>query len=148
MLRKKTKDYVQYNSRGIFIPASMLGNSGFTAAIKGDMDKMIEAQEGQKFKVDCYESLNKNGGLNMSENREITYSTGETEKLTGASHKQIRYWIERGHVHSDRNVCGLIAYHRFNNGQVELIRKIKGYLEQGYTLARAAELALTTKQSH
>ncbi len=57
MLRKKTKDYVQYNSRGIFIPASMLGNSGFTAAIKGDMDKMIEAQEGQKFKVDCYESL-------------------------------------------------------------------------------------------
>jgi hypothetical protein len=57
MLRKKTKDYVQYNSRGIFIPASMLGNSGFTATIKGNMDKMIEAQEGQKFKVDCYENV-------------------------------------------------------------------------------------------
>jgi len=56
-LRKKTKDYVEYNSRGIFIPASMLANSGFTAATKGDMDKMIEAQEGQKFKVDCYENL-------------------------------------------------------------------------------------------
>ena len=35
----------------------MLGNSGFTAAIKGDMDKMIKAQEGQKFKVDCYENV-------------------------------------------------------------------------------------------
>ena len=77
----------------------------------------------------------------MSTLREITYSTGETEKLTGASQKQIRYWIERGHVQSDRNVCGLIAYHRFKNGQVELIQKIKGYLDEGYTLARAAVLS-------
>ncbi len=81
----------------------------------------------------------------MSTLREITYSTGETAKLTGASLKQIRYWIKRGHVHSDRNVCGLIAYHRFNNGQVELIRAIKGYLDQGYVLARAAELARNGK---
>jgi hypothetical protein len=56
-LSKKTKDYVEYNTRGIFIPASMLGNSGFTAAIKGDIDQMIEPQEGQKFKVNCYESV-------------------------------------------------------------------------------------------
>jgi hypothetical protein len=56
-LGKKTKDYVEYNSRGIFIPASMLQESGFTAAIKGDMEKMIEAQDGQKFKVDCYENV-------------------------------------------------------------------------------------------
>ena len=56
-LGKKTKDYVEYNSRGIFIPASMLQESGFTAAIKGDMEKMIEAKDGQKFKVDCYENV-------------------------------------------------------------------------------------------
>jgi len=62
----------------------------------------------------------------MSKQRETTYSIAETEKLTAASQKQIRYWIERGHVQSDRNVCGLVAYHRFNNGQVELIRAIKG----------------------
>ena len=81
----------------------------------------------------------------MSTQREITYSIGETEKLTEASQKQIRYWIERGHVQSGRNVCGLVAYHRFTKSQVELIQKIKGYLDQGYTLARAAELAINQK---
>ena len=84
----------------------------------------------------------------MSLTREITYSTAETAELTGASIKQIYYWIERGYVQSDRNVCGLVAYHRLTQSQVELIQKIKGFLVQGYTLAKAAELALTTKQSH
>ncbi len=82
----------------------------------------------------------------MSTLREITYSTGETSNLTGASQKQIRYWLEGGHVHSDRNVCGLVAYHRFTPNQVGLIRSIKMYLDQGYTLARAAELALNGKR--
>jgi DNA-binding transcriptional MerR regulator len=82
----------------------------------------------------------------MSIKREITYSTGETSKLTAASQKQIRYWIERGHVESGRNVCGLIAYHRFTQSQVELIQKIKRYLDHGYTLARAAELARNGKR--
>ena len=82
----------------------------------------------------------------MSTLREITYSTGETSKLTGASQKQIRYWEGRGYFQSYRNVCGDIAYRRFKPSQVELIRAIKGYLEQGYTLARAAELALNGKR--
>ena len=30
--------------------------------------------------------------------RRITYSIGETEKLTGASQKQIRYWESRGYI--------------------------------------------------
>jgi DNA-binding transcriptional MerR regulator len=77
----------------------------------------------------------------MSTLRKITYSTSETEKLTGASQKQIRYWEGRGYFQSYRNVCGDIAYRRFKPSQVELIRAIKGYLDQGYTLARAAELA-------
>ena len=78
----------------------------------------------------------------MFEQREITYSIGEAEKLTGASQKQIRYW-ERQYISEpiERNVCGDIAYRRFTQGQVELIRAIKGYLDQGYTLARAAKLA-------
>ena len=77
----------------------------------------------------------------MSTQREITYSTGETEKLTGASQKQIRYWESRGIIKTDRNVCGRIAYRRFTQDQVEIIRAIKGNLDQGYMLARAAELA-------
>jgi DNA-binding transcriptional MerR regulator len=86
----------------------------------------------------------------MSTLREITYSIGETKKLTGASQKQIRYWENQGYISEpiERNVCGDIAYRRFTQSQIEIIRKIKGYLDQGYVLARAAELALTTKQSH
>jgi len=83
----------------------------------------------------------------MSNQREITYSISETEQYTEASQNQIRYWESRGYVQSYRNVCGLVAYRRFPQSQVELIRKIKGYLDQGYILARAAELALATEQS-
>ena len=78
----------------------------------------------------------------MSTLREITYSTGETSKLIGVSQKQIRYWEKKGYVpRAERNVCGDIAYRRFTESQVELIRSIKMYLDQGYTLARAAGLA-------
>lgn len=85
----------------------------------------------------------------MSTLREITYSTVETSELTGASQKQIRYWISRGYVFDvEMNVCGDISYYRFSQNHIEIIRAIKGFLDQGYILARAAELALTTKQSH
>jgi DNA-binding transcriptional MerR regulator len=82
----------------------------------------------------------------MSTQREITYSTGETSELTAASQKQIRYWESRGFIKSDRNVCGRIAYRRFTKRQVEIIRAIKRHLAQGYTLARAAELAMNGKR--
>ena len=79
----------------------------------------------------------------MANQREITYSIGEASELTGASQKQIRYWESRGFIKSGRNVCGRIAYRRFTQDQVEIIRAIKGHLAQGYTLARAAELAMS-----
>jgi DNA-binding transcriptional MerR regulator len=79
--------------------------------------------------------------------REITYSTGETSKLTGVSQKQIRHWESRRYIpKAERNICGDIAYRRFKQSQVEIIRAIKGYLNQGYILARAAELAKNGKQ--
>ena len=82
----------------------------------------------------------------MANQSEITYSIGETLKLTGASQKQIRYWESRGFIKSGRNVCGRIAYRRFTQGQVEIIRAIKGHLDQGYTFTRAAELAMNGKR--
>jgi DNA-binding transcriptional MerR regulator len=84
----------------------------------------------------------------MFEQREITYSTGETSDMTEASQKQIRYWENRGYISEpiERNICGDIAYRRFTLSQVKIIRVIKGYLYQGYTLARAAELASNRDQ--
>ena len=83
----------------------------------------------------------------MSNQRKITYSIGEIEKLTGASQKQIRYWESRGHISEkiERNVCGDIAYRRFSQKQVETIRATKMYLDHGYTLARAAEFVGSEK---
>ena len=82
----------------------------------------------------------------MTARREITYNIREASEQTGASQKQIRYWENQGYVQPDRNVCGRIAYRRFTLGQVEVIRAIKGHLDQGYTLARAAELAMNGKR--
>jgi len=83
----------------------------------------------------------------MSTQREITYSTGKTSNLTGASQKQIIYWEKKGFIPKvGRNICGDIAYRRFKPSQVELIQKIKRYLDQGYTMARAAELVRNGKR--
>jgi DNA-binding transcriptional MerR regulator len=80
--------------------------------------------------------------------REITYSIGQTETLTGVSIRRIRYFESRGYIpKAERNICGDIAYRRFTKNQVEIIRAIKGFLDQGYTLARAAELAMSGKGS-
>jgi hypothetical protein len=50
-LGKQTKDYIEYNSRGIFIPAAMLDGSGFTKAVKEDEKGNVRKVQGQKFKV-------------------------------------------------------------------------------------------------
>jgi len=79
----------------------------------------------------------------MSTQREITYSISEVEKMSGReiSQKQIRYWENKGYIpKAERNICGDIAYRRFTQNQVELIRSIKMYLDHGFALARATEL--------
>jgi DNA-binding transcriptional MerR regulator len=45
----------------------------------------------------------------MYKQREIVYSTGEAEKLTGASQKHICYWISRGTLPNQlRGTCAAI----------------------------------------
>ena len=78
----------------------------------------------------------------MTSECKITYSTIETAALTGATIKQIYYREKLGYLNPDKVVCGKIAYKRFTPSQVEIIKEIKGYLDQGYTLVKAAELAL------
>ena len=75
---------------------------------------------------------------------EITYNTGETSELTDASQKQIRYWEGRGYIQSDRNACGLVAYRRFTQSHVQIIRAIKGYLDQDAGSGRGAGLKRRT----
>jgi DNA-binding transcriptional MerR regulator len=82
----------------------------------------------------------------MTARREITYSIKEASELTGASQKQIRYWESRGFIKSGRNVCGRIAYRRFTQGQVEIIRAIKGHRRDKYSKAHLLDHARTLVQ--
>lgn len=69
-----------------------------------------------------------------------TFSIGDTAKMTGASQKQIRHWEAKGYIPvAPRVVSGDRAYRRFTLGQVEAIGKIKAYLDEGFTLAAAAQ---------
>ena len=75
----------------------------------------------------------------------IDYSIGDTAKISGATKKQIRNWEASGHIpKADRVQYGDRAYRRFSLKQVELISKIKGFLDEGYTLPAAAEKAKTS----
>ncbi len=71
-----------------------------------------------------------------------TFSIGDTSRLSGASKKQIRNWEAKGYIpEAERVVCGDRAYRRFTKEQVEIIRTIKGYLDEGFTLKAAAKKA-------
>lgn len=86
----------------------------------------------------------------MSIQREITYSIGETEKLPGASQKQIRYWENKGDIPeaarnecgdigtAERIICGERTYRHFAKEQVDQIKTIKSFLDKGYKLSHAS----------
>ena len=78
----------------------------------------------------------------MTFKRKDTFSIGDTAKMSGASQKQIRNWEARGYILApDRVVSGARAYRRFTPAEVETIRKIREYLDEGFTLAAAAQKA-------
>jgi DNA-binding transcriptional MerR regulator len=71
-----------------------------------------------------------------------TFSIGDTSEMTGVSQKRIRHWESRGYIpEAARSVCGERAYRRFTQQQVDAIKKIKEYLDQGFSLLAAAKKA-------
>ncbi len=69
-----------------------------------------------------------------------TFSIGDTAKMTGATQKQIRHWEASGFIPlAERLVCGERAFRRFTMDEVETIRKIKDYLDEGFTLLAATQ---------
>ena len=70
-----------------------------------------------------------------------TVGIGDAAKLTGVSQKQLRSWEGRHFPEPDRVVCGERAYRRYTLVQIEQIKKIKEYRDQGYTLEAASKFA-------
>ncbi len=78
----------------------------------------------------------------MNQKIKAPFSIGDTARMTGVTRKQIRNWEARGYIpDAYRVVCGERAYRYFTADQIETIRKIKSYLDQGYTLAHASKMA-------
>ncbi len=71
-----------------------------------------------------------------------TYSIGEAARICGVTEKQIRHWEERGHIpHPQRVICGKRDYRQFTEEGFKLIRRIREYLDEGFTLPVAAKKA-------
>ena len=78
----------------------------------------------------------------MTNKRQKTYSIGETARLCGVTEKQIRHWEEKNHIPTaQRVICGERSYRQFSEKDFNLIRRIKSYLDEGYTLSAAAKRA-------
>ncbi|MFH1983191.1 MAG: MerR family transcriptional regulator [Pseudomonadota bacterium] len=78
----------------------------------------------------------------------ITYSIGDTSRMTGVSQKQIRNWEAKGYIHQAyRVVCGERAYRRFTPEEVSIISAIKGFMDKGFTLQASAEKAVKNAAS-
>ena len=78
----------------------------------------------------------------MNQKIKAPFSIGAASRMTGVTRKQIRSWEERGYIpDAYRVVCGERAYRYFSSEQIETIRKIKSYLDRGYTLAHASKMA-------
>ena len=71
----------------------------------------------------------------------VTFSIGDTSKITGVSQKKLRSWEGKSIPEPERIICGDRAYRRYPQEQIKLITRIKGYQDQGFTLSAAAQKA-------
>ena len=71
-----------------------------------------------------------------------TYSISEAARIWGVTEKQIRHWEKMGHMPSpQRVICGKRSYRQFGESELRLIRRIKRFLDERFTLASAAKKA-------
>jgi DNA-binding transcriptional MerR regulator len=80
----------------------------------------------------------------MKHTEQKNYSIGEAARICGVTEKQIRHWEEKGHIpQPQRVICGKRSYRQFGEKEFILIRRIKRYLDQGFTLPSAASKAVS-----
>ena len=77
----------------------------------------------------------------MQNKYEPTVSIGDASKITGISQRQLRAWEGKHIPEPERIICGERAYRRYTQAQINLIKRIKAFQNQGYTLKSAANKA-------
>lgn len=87
-------------------------------------------------------------GLNMTrllKNLELSVGIGEASRVSGATLTQIRYWEKKGLLTSFQHSDG--RNKRFTLQNVIAMSTIKQLLDEGYTLAKAAEIIVIRKNT-
>jgi len=77
----------------------------------------------------------------MRNKYETTFSIGDTSRITGVSQRKLRSWEGKYIPEPERLVCGERAYRRYTQAEINLIRGIREYQDQGFTLSAAAKKA-------
>ena len=78
----------------------------------------------------------------MKETKRKVVSIGEAARICNVTVKQIRFWEERGYIPSaQRVICGERSYRKFGEDDLEIIKRIARYLNDGFTLLTAAKKA-------
>ncbi|MFC6180631.1 MerR family transcriptional regulator [Lactiplantibacillus daowaiensis] len=71
---------------------------------------------------------------------QFTVGISDLAKTTGVSQTQLRYWEQKGYIHSAK-ATEKNTTHRFSYGTLMRVHFIKAMLDEGFTLAAAAQMA-------
>ncbi len=77
----------------------------------------------------------------MTQEKIRTYGIGDASRITGVSQKQLRSWEGRFIPVPQKIISGNYGYRRYTESDIALIRKIKQFQNEGFTLKAAAEKA-------
>jgi DNA-binding transcriptional MerR regulator len=77
--------------------------------------------------------------MNNLKNKPV-YAIGEAARITGVTVKQLRHWQERKYIpEPGRVVSGERSYRKYHSGDLQIISRIKAYLDEGYSLQASAQ---------
>ena len=68
-------------------------------------------------------------------------SIGTAAEASNTTAKMLRYWEEKGYITPERVYSGSRGYRFYYPADLQKITKIKDYIDQGYTLQAAAQMA-------
>jgi len=72
------------------------------------------------------------------------YSIGDLSAIVDVSSNTLRFWEKQGYIPTpDRMIAGKRGFRRYSDGDLELIKMFKDYVDQGLTLKAAAKLTTT-----
>lgn len=78
--------------------------------------------------------INGNNGNNGSKR---LYTSGQVIEIVGISNRQLYYWELKGLIKPEEVTIGSRRFKKYSESDIYLLKKVKEYLEIGYTLEAA-----------